>query len=112
MKTPTLAILLVAAALGFSAGCESSNHDDGSDFSVAPADQVVSKPGQTVTLKASGSSGYVWSLERPDLGKLSATRGDTVVYTALVIPDNPAEQEVRVVDARGEDEDVDILHRR
>lgn len=62
-------------------GCEVDSADE-AQISISP-DYVRLAPGQSVTLTASGWSRYKWGLSAPDLGRLSATTGNRVSYTAL-----------------------------
>ena len=53
---------------------------------VSPTWAEVSKIGQSVTFRATGGSEYTWALTRPELGRLSSSRGNSVTYTATLIP--------------------------
>ncbi len=62
-------------------GCEVDSPDE-AQIGVSP-DYVRLSAGQTVTLTASGWSRYKWSLSNTSAGRLSATTGERVSYTAL-----------------------------
>ena len=73
------AAVLVGAVLSvlFASGCESA---DSYSISVSPNYAKI-KPGQSVTLTASGWSDYTWSIDG-SAAHLSATTGKSVVVTA------------------------------
>lgn len=64
-------------------GCESAE-----DFSieVSPAYSEVKAKGQTVTLTASGWSGYTWSLGSEEWGYLTSHNGKSVSYVVTEMP--------------------------
>ena len=73
------ALVLAASALSvLVAGCESG---DSYSISVSPNYAKI-KPGQSVTLNASGWSNYSWSLSSENGAHLSATTGKSVVFYA------------------------------
>ena len=73
------ALVLAASALSaLVAGCESG---DSYSISVSPNYAKI-KPGQSVTLTASGWSNYQWSLDNENGAHLSATTGKSVVFYA------------------------------
>ena len=73
------ALVLAASALSaLVAGCESG---DSYSISVSPNYAKI-KPGQSVTLTASGWSNYSWSLSSESGAHLSATTGKSVVFYA------------------------------
>ena len=74
------AVVLAGAALVacLSAGCESA---DSYSISVSP-NYAKLKPGQSVTLNASGWSAYTWSLDNESGAHLSGTTGKSVVFYA------------------------------
>ena len=73
------AAVLAGAVLSafFASGCESG---DSYSISVSPNYAKI-KPGQSVTLTASGWSDYTWSIDG-SAAHLSATTGKSVVVTA------------------------------
>ncbi len=73
-----MALVAIAVALG---GCETESSDNIS-ISISP-NNVTMKKGQSQTFTASGWRDYTWSLEDNDIGILSATKGDSTVYTAI-----------------------------
>ena len=76
---PLSALVLAAAAFAaFLAGCESA---DSYSISISPNYAKI-KPGQSVTLNASGWSNYSWSLSNENGAHLSATTGKSVVFYA------------------------------
>ena len=73
------ALVLAASALSaLVAGCESG---DSYSISVSPNYAKI-KPGQSVTLTASGWSNYSWSLSSESGAHLSASTGKSVVFYA------------------------------
>ena len=74
------AFVLAGATLAsfLSSGCESA---DSYSISVSPNYAKV-KPGQSVTLSASGWANYTWSLSSENGAHLSATTGKSVVFYA------------------------------
>ena len=79
MKRSFPAVLALAAVFAaFLAGCESG---DSYSISVSPNYAKV-KPGQSVTLTASGWENYSWSLSNENGAHLSATTGKSVVFYA------------------------------
>jgi hypothetical protein len=80
LRTGLVATLVLAAsALSvLVAGCESG---DSYSISVSP-NYAKLKPGQSVTLSASGWSNYAWSLSSENGAHLSATTGKSVVFYA------------------------------
>ncbi len=71
-------VLAAAFLSAFVAGCESG---DSYSISVAP-NYAKLKPGQNVTLNASGWSNYQWTLDNENGAHLSATTGKSVVFFA------------------------------
>ena len=71
-------VLAVSAISALVAGCESG---DTYSISVSP-NYAKLKPGQSVTLSASGWSNYAWSLSSENGAHLSATTGKSVVFYA------------------------------
>jgi len=72
--------VLACGGLLFS-GCEVDSPDE-AQITVSP-DYARLAVGQTVTLTASGWGRYQWSLGNAGAGRLSATTGERVAYTAL-----------------------------
>ena len=74
------AAVLAGAVLSafFASGCEDS---DSYSISVSP-NYAKLKPGQNVSLNASGWSNYLWTLDNEDGAHLSATTGKSVVFYA------------------------------
>lgn len=70
-----LAGWLVAAAF---VGCESA---DSYHISVSPGHASL-KSGESVTLTAKGWNDYLWAMDKDGAGHLSATKGESVVFTA------------------------------
>ena len=79
LRSGLFAALVVAASAlsALVAGCESA---DSYSISVSP-NYAKLKPGQSVTLTASGWSDYTWSIDG-SAAHLSATTGKSVVVTA------------------------------
>lgn len=81
----------------FVVGCESESVTQ-TDIQVSPAYAEVSKARPSVRLSASGWSNYRWSLEGGNAnGYLSASVGDSVVYTATRFTTNVTESIEQVV---------------
>ena len=74
-----LALGAVIVLLALS-GCETDSAGK-VDVRVTPATAELSR-GQSIELTASGWEDYRWSLGTPAIGNLSATVGQSVVYTA------------------------------
>lgn len=72
-----------AAAMFAAAGCESAETHG---VTIKVSKREVTAVGETVTLSASGWSEYDWSLSNTTIGRLSGTKGSSVVYTVLEIP--------------------------
>ena len=85
--------LLLSSLLIF-AGCESA---DLYTVDVTPAYSDVTAVNQTVSLSASGWSDYTWSLSDNTIGSLSATSGESVIYTAKTIPPAKSSHLMQVV---------------
>ena len=60
------------------AGCEST---DAGGIDVSPT-YVELRIGQSATFHATGAQYFKWSLSKPQIGSLSSSRGEYVVYTA------------------------------
>ena len=75
-------------------GCESA---DLYTVDVTPAYRDVTAVNQTVTLSASGWSDYTWSLDDNMIGALSSSSGESVVYTARIIPPAKSSHLMQVV---------------
>ena len=75
-------------------GCESA---DLYTVDVTPAYRDVTAVNQTVTLSASGWSDYTWSLSDSSIGTLSASSGESVVYTAKTIPEANSSHLMQIV---------------
>ena len=75
---PAALLLAAAAFAAFFAGCESG---DSHSISISPNYAKI-KPGQSVTLSASGWENYSWSLSSENGAHLSATTGKSVVFYA------------------------------
>ena len=60
------------------AGCEST---DAGGIDVSPT-YVELRVGQSTTFHATGAQYFKWSLSKPQIGSLSSSRGEYVVYTA------------------------------
>jgi len=88
-----VAIGLVAAVLY--SGCESVG-TDGVNIEIAQTKQEVTAVNETVTLTASGWSGYLWTLENASYGRLNRTTGPTVVYTVTKMPDTSNDITIKV----------------
>lgn len=87
MKKRNLSFL--AAAIGLTAlflqvGCEVDSTDE-AQITVEPGYVTLSR-GQSATFTASGWDRYQWSLSNTGIGRLSATTGKQVVYTAIGSP--------------------------
>ena len=86
--TPILAASLCAAlclgAILLHSGCESA---DDCAIEVTPAYSEVRAVGQSVTLTASGWSGYTWSLSSEEWGYLTARNGTSVRYVVTKMPE-------------------------
>ncbi|MCL1910385.1 MAG: hypothetical protein FWG05_05565 [Kiritimatiellaeota bacterium] len=75
-------------------GCDSA---DGYNVEITPSwvavrrvdDKIIDR---SVRLTAHGWGDYTWSLDKPELGYLSSTHGESVVYTVLSIPEPPSTQ--------------------
>ena len=82
------AAVLAGAALTacLSSGCESA---DSYSISVSPNYAKI-KPGQSVSLHASGWSNYQWTLDNENGAHLSATTGKSVVFYAESVSDTNA----------------------
>lgn len=80
-----LATTLPLASLFFTVGCESAEDHS---IDITPAYSEVSKVGQSVRLSAKGWSDYTWSLSNTDIGTLSSTHGESVVYVVRTIATN------------------------
>lgn len=80
LRTGLFAALVLAAASlsALVAGCESG---DSYSISVSP-NYAKLKPGQSVTLTASGWDNYKWSLDNESGAHLSGTTGKSVVFYA------------------------------
>lgn len=89
------AVLL--AALGFVASCENEKTAGDGDavLEVSPSYARLRR-GASVTLTASGAKAFVWELEDPSIGSLSARHGKSVVYTAQVCQPEDVTQTVHV----------------
>lgn len=73
--------VLLTAALGLIlAGCEASSPDQ-AQIAIEPAHADIAV-GQSITLNASGWHSYKWGLNDNNIGRLSATTGRSVTYTA------------------------------
>ncbi len=86
LKSTLAFSLCVAIGLGAAmlySGCESAE-----DFSIdiSPAYAEVTAKGQTVTLTASGWSGYTWSLSSEEWGYLTSHNGKSVSYVVTEMP--------------------------
>ena len=79
-RSGLFAVLAIAAAAvsALVAGCESA---DSYSISISPNYAKV-KPGQSVTLNASGWSDYSWTLDNESGAHLSGTTGKSVVFYA------------------------------
>lgn len=77
---PLLALFLVS-------GCDSA---DDYTVDVTPPFVDLHEGSPRVTLTATGWSDYTWTLSNKDIGFLSATHGESVVYTAAKFPETPA----------------------
>ena len=77
----SIPLIIAAFFLLIATGCETSSPDE-AQITIEPAYTTI-RTGQSITLKASGWHRYKWSLKNNDIGRLSATTGETVVYTAL-----------------------------
>ena len=60
------------------AGCEST---DAGGIDVSPT-YVELRVGQSATFHATGAQYFTWSLSKREIGSLSSSRGEYVVYTA------------------------------
>ncbi len=69
----------LAIATSVFCGCESA---DTYEISVKPRDATVTSAAPSVALTASGWRDFQWALSDTSLGYLSASKGDSVVYTA------------------------------
>lgn len=96
---PFAAALLALTALFFHTGCETLNEDDYAGVRVSPTYASL-RPGQSVTLTASGGWAYRWSVDADPMdeafGTLSANHGESVTYTARKVPDTGIDQIVTV----------------
>lgn len=90
----TAAITLLVALI-FITGCESST-----DYAidVTPPYADLSSRSPRVTLSAKGWSDYMWKLKDPEIGFLSSTHGESVIYTAVVFSESKTQ--VVTVNAR------------
>ena len=90
MKLKSPLVLSVCAFLGLTAALLHSGCETAEDFTidVTPHNSEVTAPDQTVTLTASGWSGYVWSLvpENWEWGYLSGQTGKTVTFVVTGMP--------------------------
>ena len=98
MKMKSTLAFSLCAALGLAAsllhsGCESA---DTSGIEISQTSQEVKSVGQTVTLTASGWSGYLWTLEDPSYGRLNRTTGSTVIYTVTAMPETSKDITIKV----------------
>ena len=98
MKLKSTLAFSLCAALGLAAsllhsGCESA---DTSGIEISQTSQEVKSVGQTVTLTASGWSGYLWTLEDPSYGRLNRTTGSTVIYTVTAMPETSKDITIKV----------------
>lgn len=74
-------LLILVSALCLGTSCEVSSAD--SSITVSPSTATLT-PGEQQTFTASGGYEYTWSLDPDDgSGQLSATKGESTVYTCL-----------------------------
>ena len=80
LSTAMFMLTLCAAATTavIFAGCEST---DAGGIDVSPT-YVELRIGQSATFHATGAQYFTWSLSKPQIGSLSSSRGEYVVYTA------------------------------
>lgn len=81
------ATIIPLAALVMIAGCESA---DKTTIDVTPPHADLTKGNPRVTLSAKGWSDYTWKLEKDEIGFLSSTHGESVIYSARQFPENTA----------------------
>ena len=96
LKSTLAFSLCVAIGLGAAmlySGCESA---DTFGIEISQTSQEVKSVGQTVTLTASGWSGYLWTLEDASYGRLNRTSGSTVIYTVTTMPDTSKDITIKV----------------
>ena len=77
------AVVLGLSSFLFFTGCDSATDHS---IEVTPAWSEVRHVGQQVTLSANGWGDYNWSLSNPDIGYLSSSHGERVVYTSTRMP--------------------------
>lgn len=99
-KTSFLPLLSITAGLAvclstffFFTGCESA---DSYTIEVSANRSDVTSSDREVLLTASGWSEYTWSLESENIGYLSSTHGESVIYTATEFPTNDTLQTITV----------------
>lgn len=76
-----LAGIPLVALVFLTAACESESLTQ-TDIQVSPGYAEVSRARPSVVLSVTGWTNYRWSLASPEIGHLSASVGDSVVYTA------------------------------
>ena len=89
--------VVLLAALGLVASCENEKTAGDGDavLEVTPSYARLRR-GASVSLTASGAKAFVWELENPDIGSLSAHHGNSVIYTAQVCETENTTQTVHV----------------
>lgn len=90
-----VAAIIPLAALFFIAGCESAT-DYAIDVNPPFWEFSEGTKNPSVTLSAKGWSDYMWKLSDPDIGYLSSTHGESVIYTAVAFPESVKKQVVTV----------------
>jgi hypothetical protein len=83
MKHFVLPACVCIVAAGIIAGCDSE--PAGSPITISPPSATIHK-GESITFTASGGYEYEWSVDTPEYGTLSVTRGASTVYTSIYDP--------------------------
>ena len=88
MKLKSTLAFSLCVAIGLGAAMLHSGCESAEDFSIdiSPAYAEVTAKGQTVTLTASGWSGYTWSLGSEEWGYLTSHNGKSVSYVVTEMP--------------------------
>lgn len=80
----TLCCMILAAVAVTLGGCETESSDQIA-ISISPSYTTMAK-GESREFTAYGWQDYTWSLSDTSIGVLSATKGDSTVYTAIKGP--------------------------